>query len=76
MARYTTRDEAIAREIVEPIENGTATADEFDIEAIAEETLAFKVDHDEHGNELVLTAGYEQIVDADEFWTVVARHAR
>lgn len=37
MARtYTTRDEAITREIIEAIEAGEAHRDEYDIDAIAD----------------------------------------
>lgn len=63
MRKYTTRTEAIAREIVEPIEAGDATAAEFDVEAIAGEVLG---GYDE---------GYACVVEAEEFWAVVARHA-
>ena len=64
MSTYTTRDEAITREIVTAIEaGGVATRDEYDIDAIADEVLG---DY---------TEGYALKVDADEFWTVVARHA-
>ena len=40
MARtYSTRDEAIYREIIEAIEAGDATREEYDIEAIADAVL-------------------------------------
>lgn len=65
MTRYTTRDEAIGREIVEPIEaSGEARADEYDIEAIADSVLG---DHEQ---------GYACQVDEDEFWSLVKQHAR
>jgi len=64
MARYTTRDEAIQREIIEPIEAGDATAAEYDVEAIAAKVLA-----DYEG-------GYALKVEVDEFWQIVAEHAR
>ena len=64
MTRYTTRDEAIAREIIEPIEAGQATAAEFDIDAIADQVLG------SHEN------GYACQVGHDEFWQIVADHAR
>lgn len=66
MTRYTTRDEAIAREIIEPIETGNgveSAADEFDVEAIAEAVLA---DHD---------GGYASTVDEARFWEIVERYA-
>lgn len=64
MTRYTTRDEAIAREIIEPIEAGQATAAEFDIDAIADQVLG------SHEN------GYACQVGHAEFWQIVADHAR
>lgn len=62
MTRYTTRDEAIAREIIEPIEDGDATAADFNITAIADQVLG---DHE---------AGYACQVDPDTFWTIVEDH--
>lgn len=62
--RYATRDEAILREIVEPIEAGDASADDYDVDAIADEALA-----DYEG-------GYALRVDVEEFWQIVERHAR
>lgn len=64
---YTTRDEAIQREIIDPIEASGEVADaraEFDVDAIADEVLG---DYE---------AGYASRVDADEFWRIVERHAR
>ena len=64
MTRYTTRDEAIAREIIDPIEAGNATAAEFDIDAIADQVLG------SYEN------GYACQVEHDEFWQIVADNAR
>jgi putative methionine-R-sulfoxide reductase with GAF domain len=61
--RHTTRDEAILREIVEPIENGDATAADYDIEAIATEVLE------------ATDQGYTLKVDLTTFWRIVARYA-
>jgi len=66
MTTYATRAEAIQREIIDPIEASGEVSDaraEFDVDAIADEVLG---DH---------AAGYAPIVDADEFWRVVERHA-
>ena len=49
-------------------------ADDFDIDAIFDETYAWRVEVDENGNELVTTGGFEQVVDADEFWRITQRH--
>lgn len=56
---YTDRDNAIQREIIEALGEN---ADDFDIEAIADDVLA----SDEHG--------YWCTVDPDEFWHVVQQH--
>ena len=66
MTTYATRAEAIQREIIDPIEaNGTdiARAEDYDIDAIADEVLGDYAD------------GYELKVDLDEFWRIVERHA-
>ena len=60
---YTTRDEAIQREIVEPIEAGDAEIRDYDVEAIAEQVIG---DYDD---------GYALTVSESEFWGVVAEHA-
>ena len=67
MHTYTSRNEVIAHQIVEPIESSGVVADayaEFDIDAIADAVLG---DY---------TEGYAQKVDADEFWTIVMDNAR
>ena len=63
MARYTTRDEAIHREIIEPIEAGDATAAEYNIDAIADAVL---LDYDN---------GYAPDPEVD-FWAVVEKHGK
>lgn len=60
MNEYTSRNEAIAREITDAL--GTE-AENFDIDAIADETL----DSFEHG--------YRFTVDPETFWVIVERHA-
>jgi len=77
--RYTTRDEAIAREIIVPIEAGGVVEDaevEFDIEAIAEEVLHFHDAVDENGTTWLNSQGYEVMEDHDKFWSIVMRHQR
>nr|DAS87232.1 MAG TPA: hypothetical protein [Caudoviricetes sp.] len=59
---YTTRDEAINREIIEAIEAGEAHRDEYDIDAIADRVLG---DYEE---------GFALKVDTDEFWEIVAEN--
>jgi hypothetical protein len=60
---YTTRNEAIEREIIAAIEAGDASASEYDIEAIADAVLGDYSD------------GYTVREDVD-FWAVVAESAR
>lgn len=57
---YSTKDEAIEREIIDPIENGDATRDEYDIDAIADQVI----DSDEDNNYFVR--------DDVDFWGIVA----
>ena len=63
MRTYSTRAQAIAREIVDPINEGAADAIDYDVDAIADAVLG---DY-EHG--------YAPVVDADEFWEIVSEHA-
>jgi len=58
---YTTFNEAVQREIIEPIEAGDATRDDFDIETIADETIVY------------CSRGYylDDDLDHDEFWSIV-----
>lgn len=76
---YTTRDEAISREIVEPIENGDV-ADahaEYNIEALADDLLHWHTEYDGDGNELLNHSGYRaREINPDEFWDLVLKHAR
>lgn len=65
-ATYSTRDEAV-RSIIEAIEAGAARADEFDVEAIADEVLSWG--HNTRG-EFVAT------IDEDGFWAAVEANAR
>lgn len=68
---YTTLDDAIAREIIEPIESGGAhpgLAAEYDLRAIADEIFEF----DEDGQCFYVREG----VGEDEFWETVMRHER
>jgi len=65
--RYATRAEAVAREVISPIEAGgadVAIADQFDIDGIAAEVLGGWED------------GYVCLVEPAEFWSIVAEHAR
>lgn len=63
--RYATRNDAIFREIVAPIEaTNEALHDEYDIDAIADEVLG----HHE--------AGYALQVDTETFWKIVEKHER
>lgn len=59
-ATYTTRTEAIEREIIEVIEAGDATSDEYNIDAIADAVLG---DYED---------GFALKVDESEFCGIVA----
>ncbi|MDM4761900.1 hypothetical protein QT381_02635 [Galbitalea sp. SE-J8] len=74
MNTYSTRTEAIAREIVAAIEGSqSAAVDEFDIDAIADEIIAPVVA--EEGPSAGYITGYRCTVTPDEFWTIVEKHA-
>lgn len=62
---YSSRNEAIETEIIQPIEAGgeiTNARADFDIDAIADEVLGDYY------------SGYAPRVDADEFWEIVEKH--
>lgn len=61
---YTTRNEAIQREIIDPIEAGEATAEEHDIDAIADAVLG---DYDQ---------GFACLTDVETFWRLVEENLR
>lgn len=75
MARFTTREDA-KDDIVTAIEAGDASATEYDIDAISYEVYEWKIDHDTDGNELLNTGGFEQVVDDEQFWQIVAKHEK
>nr|DAV80431.1 MAG TPA: hypothetical protein [Caudoviricetes sp.] len=58
--KYTTRTEAIEREIIEVIEASDAKADDYNVEAIADLAIG---DYED---------GYVLKVDESEFWSIVA----
>lgn len=68
--RYTTRDDAIDALIRQPIEHGDVASadDEFDIDEIAREVLEYVDAGTPH-------AGFECVVDTDEFWRIVEKHS-
>ena len=60
---YVTRTEAIEREIRLPIELNQLPEDAYDLDAIADEVIG---DYDD---------GYACLVDEEEFWEIVNKHA-
>ena len=63
MARtYSNRSEAITREIIEAIESGDVTSDQYDIDAIADAVIGSFED------------GYALQVDEASFWGIVAEN--
>lgn len=71
MTRYTTKADAISHAIT-PALGGYV--DGFDIDAIFDEAFEYKVDTNEAGQELLNTAGFEQVVDGDAFWDIARKH--
>ena len=70
MTRYTTLTDAIQAEIIDPIEAGDATADEFDIDAIADEIFVYddQAPLDQQGFVL------RDEITPDDFWDIVFKH--
>lgn len=66
MTTYTTRTEAIEREIIEPLGE---YADDHDIDAIADETII------ETGEGVNLRFMTREDLDHDDFWAIVEKHA-
>lgn len=74
MRRLTTDRDAKAQ-IVAAIEgSGESGADGYDLDAIFHEAYEWRIDRDVAGNELLNTGGFEQAVDGDAFWAIVAKH--
>lgn len=71
--RHKTMQDVIEREILPAL--GTF-ADDFDVEGLAAATFTLCIDTDEHGNQLLNTAGFEQSVTGPEFWVVAERYDR
>lgn len=63
-ATYTTREEAIEREIIEVIEAGDAISEDYDIDAIADAVIS---DYED---------GYTLKVEESDFWGIVADNAK
>lgn len=80
MTIYTTLTEAIQREIIDAIEAGDASAEEFDIDAITDEVLEY-IDglgaNPQYPDAIWMSAAGYQLRDLDEaeFWEIVAKHA-
>ena len=72
MTRYATRQDIIDS-LARVFED---FADDYDVNAIIDEAYAYRVDEDERGNELLGTAGFEQIVTDEEFWAIAEKHDR
>ena len=66
---FTTKADVVA-EITQAIENGDARAEEYDLDAIADECFTYDpaAGHIQH-------AGYHQTATVEEFWQSVERHA-
>ena len=73
MRRFTTITDVIQHEIAPALGE---YADEYDLEAIAREAYEYRVDTDKRDRELANTAGFESVVDTDEFWEIVQKHRK
>lgn len=71
--RYSTKQEAMEQAVYPAFGEH---ADDFDIEEIFAATFEYRTDEDADGNQLLNTAGFEQIVSDEEFWKIAERHHR
>lgn len=69
--RHTTIDGVITYEIRPALGDH---ADDYDLEAIAAEAYTRVIDLNSAGQEIDNTARYEQILEGEDFWAVVAKH--
>jgi hypothetical protein len=69
--RYTTREDAIEQAVLPALDEPA----DYNVEAIFVDAFEYRVDTNDKGQELLNTAGFEQTVSDDEFWTIVERHA-
>jgi hypothetical protein len=69
--RYTTITDVIDQAVAPALGE---YADDYDLEAIAREAFDYKVDTDADGNELLDTAGFEQVVDKAGFWAIAEKY--
>lgn len=68
-ARYTTRQDAIEQAIMPALAEGT-----YDVQAICYEAFEYRIDTNDQGQDLLNSAGFEQVVHDDDFWELVERH--
>ena len=69
---FSTRTEAIEQVIIPALGD---YGNDYDIEAIADEVLAYNEAYDEEANVYRLNdQGFYQCVDSDEFWEVVEKY--
>lgn len=76
---YDNLNDLIQREIIDIIEAGDATAEEFDIDAIADELAIFDDGlgaNGSHPDDMWINARGWHIDEDADFWATVARHAR
>lgn len=71
---YTTRDEAIQRQIVEPLGDEGNSIDDETLDCIADDVLEYHTEYDDQGNQRLDKSGFVQKVDTDQFWESVQRH--
>lgn len=64
---YQTLQEAVQREIVDPIEAGEAAASDFDIDRLTEQMIEWHSVHDEDGNVDLNCSGYRPVEQFRDF---------
>lgn len=71
--RITTIQDVIDRAVVPALGD---FANDYDVEAIAREAFAWRIDTDGQGRELLNTGGFEQVVSDEAFWEIAKKHEK
>ncbi len=71
--RYSSRQDVIEQAILPAL---YPDADDYDVDAIADDTYEWRVEKDADGNELLNTAGFVPVKQLDAFWQSVQAHLK
>jgi hypothetical protein len=75
VTRFTT-DRDAKNDILNALAGTDGVWDDDAIDSIFREAYEWKIDVNDEGQELLNTGGFEQVVSAEGFWEIVARHEK